>query len=258
MTAYLPVPPGPTARPRLFCFPHAGGGTAAYRAWTVALGPDVEVLPVRLPGRERRIREPRITDRATLLRELDEHLGPHLRHPYALYGHSLGGLVAHAFAAHRAGLGDPPRALLIGACPPPGHGTTLADAAERGDEELLAELQRLGGWPAEADEHPRWRSLVLRIVRDDLRLGADLRAADPRPLPVPLHVVAGTADRIAGPARTAGWSALAGAGCHHHRLEAGHFFQGDPRLFALVRRVLLPGDREREENRPWTSAFSDR
>lgn len=36
---------------RLFCFPHAGGGTRIYRGWSIE---GVEVCPVLLPGRENR------------------------------------------------------------------------------------------------------------------------------------------------------------------------------------------------------------
>ena len=48
----------PEARLRLFCFPHAGGGAAAYHRWTERLGPEIAVCAVRLPGRENRAAEP--------------------------------------------------------------------------------------------------------------------------------------------------------------------------------------------------------
>ncbi|MEV4256663.1 hypothetical protein AB0J52_26160, partial [Spirillospora sp. NPDC049652] len=34
--------PRPDAAVRLLCFPHAGGGAAAYAGWPDALGPDIE------------------------------------------------------------------------------------------------------------------------------------------------------------------------------------------------------------------------
>ena len=48
----------PNARIRLFCFPHAGGGTSAFRMWSEGLPSTVEVCPIQLPGREGRISEP--------------------------------------------------------------------------------------------------------------------------------------------------------------------------------------------------------
>jgi surfactin synthase thioesterase subunit len=38
---------------RLFCFPHAGGGPAMFNAWSRALGPRIEVVPVEVANRER-------------------------------------------------------------------------------------------------------------------------------------------------------------------------------------------------------------
>ncbi|MFE0760018.1 thioesterase II family protein, partial [Streptomyces smyrnaeus] len=55
-----PVPPGPGGRPRvrLLCFPCAGQGASAYRPWQRLLAPEIEVVPVQLPGREGRATEP--------------------------------------------------------------------------------------------------------------------------------------------------------------------------------------------------------
>ncbi len=52
--------PRPLAQPRvrLFCFAHAGGSATTFHRWPAALGDDVEVLGVELPGRGSRLREP--------------------------------------------------------------------------------------------------------------------------------------------------------------------------------------------------------
>ena len=57
----LPRPAHSTCLPRLFCFHHAGGGSSLYQHWHRALSPHASVWPVLLPGRERRMREPRFT-----------------------------------------------------------------------------------------------------------------------------------------------------------------------------------------------------
>ena len=45
-------------RLRLFCLPYAGGGSSLFGRWQAGLPADVEVAPVILPGRDRRMREP--------------------------------------------------------------------------------------------------------------------------------------------------------------------------------------------------------
>jgi surfactin synthase thioesterase subunit len=46
--------PNPAARLRLFCFPYAGGGAAAYFGWGETLPRTVEVCAVQPPGRDAR------------------------------------------------------------------------------------------------------------------------------------------------------------------------------------------------------------
>src|SRR5690242_10574830 len=61
--------PAPGARLRLFCLPHAGGGAAVYRMWGKELGPEVEVIAIRPPGRESRYLETPISDMDTMVND---------------------------------------------------------------------------------------------------------------------------------------------------------------------------------------------
>lgn len=74
--------PRPGARLRLVCLPCAGGGTAVFRGWPARLPADVELLAVRLPGRESRIRERPYRDGEPLTRELARLLTEEVRPPY--------------------------------------------------------------------------------------------------------------------------------------------------------------------------------
>src|SRR5687767_8117681 len=87
--------PRPQARFRLFCFPYAGGGLAAYRSWPNQLPADVEVCPIQLPGRDERMAENPFSDLPALVEALTEALAPRLAAPYALFGHSMGALIAY-------------------------------------------------------------------------------------------------------------------------------------------------------------------
>ncbi|MGD0607253.1 MAG: thioesterase domain-containing protein [Streptosporangiaceae bacterium] len=78
----------------LFCLPHAGAGASAFRTWPDCL-PGVLVLPVQPPGRESRFREAPYERMGPLVAELAAiMLGVAGSRPYAVYGHSLGALVA--------------------------------------------------------------------------------------------------------------------------------------------------------------------
>ena len=131
----------------LHCFAHAGAGISAFHGWSVGLGDGVPPVPHLLPGRERRRREPRVTGREALLADLlDGFRSP--AGPYALYGHSLGALVAYtlARALHEAGL-PTPALLAVGACPPPDAASALSDACGDSAERLRDMLDAVGAWP---------------------------------------------------------------------------------------------------------------
>ncbi|MFG2121401.1 thioesterase II family protein [Streptomyces sp. NPDC048710] len=235
-TVLAPSPPGSPVR--LLCFHHAGGGASAFASWPRALGPRWQPLGVRLPGRETRLHEARITRHEALLDRLDDDLGPLLDAPYLLYGHSLGGLVAYAFAGRQARRGRPPLAVLVGACPPPHVVPALALTGDTDDRRLLAELSRLGGLPAEVLSRAGLLRRTLDVIRDDLRLAKSLRTACHDRLAVPLFAFAGDRDPVAGPATMLGWARYTTGPFHCHEVPAGHFFHTDPDFLALLRTHL--------------------
>ncbi|HEY0193511.1 MAG TPA: alpha/beta fold hydrolase, partial [Kofleriaceae bacterium] len=84
----------PGAALRLICLPYAGGGASVFRTWPAALPPQVEVWAIELPGRETRAREAPLASRRALVQQLTEALMPRLHAPFAIYGHSMGSLLA--------------------------------------------------------------------------------------------------------------------------------------------------------------------
>lgn len=242
MNGYLAARPRTGTSLTLFCFHHAGAGASTFARWTRRIGPAISVVPVRLPGRESRLAEPGITDADVLFEELDDCLGPLLdAGPYAFYGHSLGALVAYRFAEHRVRRGGrPPEAALLGACTPPHLPSSLIDACDLTDDQLLGAVRALGGLPADLLTRPAWLRSVLATTRSDLMLGRALRAGARRPLTCPVWAFAGPQDRIATPAAVAEWKRWTTGAFHLRTLPGGHFFVRDPELPQLLQHVLEP------------------
>src|SRR2546423_7692121 len=90
--------PNPLARLRLFCFPYAGGHAALFRTWSKGLPSEIELCPVQLPGRERRMREKPYANLPELIDTLVGVLSPYLDKPYVLFGHSMGALISFELA----------------------------------------------------------------------------------------------------------------------------------------------------------------
>ena len=90
----LRMPARVAARRRLFCVPYAGGGAAVFRRWTPALADDVELVALQLPGRESRLAERAFESIAEIVEAVLPVIVSSSDLPYALFGHSMGALVA--------------------------------------------------------------------------------------------------------------------------------------------------------------------
>ncbi|MET9499919.1 alpha/beta fold hydrolase [Streptomyces sp. NPDC006552] len=226
----------------LHCFAHAGAGVSSFHGWPAALGTGVTPLAHLLPGREGRRREPRVTGSEALLADLmDRFRAP--SGPYALYGHSLGALVAYTLtrALHEAGLPGPVL-LAVGACPPPDAASELSDACRESEARLVRQLDALGAVPEGAAPGGFWYRSVLPVLRDDLALADSLRDAARTPvrggpLTVPVLAVAGADDPLARPGRMAHWARWTEGPTVTRTLPGDHFFVRRPELPRLLGRA---------------------
>ncbi|MBM7076602.1 thioesterase domain-containing protein [Micromonospora humida] len=235
------VSPGsrPQAPAQLFCLPYAGGGASAFRRWQPEAGPDVEVLPVQLPGRENRIGD----DPDFTVAELAAAIADRADRPYAIYGHSMGGRLGFEVVRElrRVGRELPVRLYVGGARAPHVTAASFFDGLSRvDDDELLRRLAAGGGLPDGLLDHPELVELLLPLLRADFGRVDSYRYAPGAPLPVPVVAFAGRHDRAVSREQSAAWAEHTAAGFTLHELDGGHFFLHDrlPELLGLIRADL--------------------
>lgn len=221
----------------LYCLPHAGAGASAFHGWQSVLGPAVRVEAVRLPGREARIglEDPTPDPAAIAARIMADLDGP-----YAIFGHSMGGLLGFEVVRELRRLEAPmPLRLFVSAARPPGSPPDVPYSALP-DEEFLAAVTAMGGTPPQIASHPGLRELYLPILRADMAwLEAHLPVHE-LPLPVPVVGLCGDADPVVDADRMAGWAAFSALAYSHFLFPGGHFYL-DGRLAevaALIRESL--------------------
>ena len=90
--------PAPNARTRLLCFPHAGGSASYFFPLSSALAPEFDVYAVQYPGRQDRYKEPLVDDIDDMADQAYEALEPLIDAPVALFGHSMGAVLAFEVA----------------------------------------------------------------------------------------------------------------------------------------------------------------
>jgi medium-chain acyl-[acyl-carrier-protein] hydrolase len=244
-TPWLPVRPPHTPGIRLFCFPHAGAGALAYREWGRLLPPAIQVLPVLPPGRETRLRETPYTSIEPHVEDLVTALAPELRAPYALFGHSLGALVAFEVARRlRAdGLAAPVHLFVSGRIAPQltEHRPMLNRLPV---DDLTRELAALGGIPGHIDLGDHRLSHLLATLRADLIVN-ERYAFRPEPaLSTAITALGGTTDPRVNESELVAWRAQTSGPFVLQTYRGGHFYLTEREqraaLLRLITRTLLP------------------
>jgi len=243
-TWFRVLPASSTARARLICLPPAGAGIATFASWREFAPPWLELCLAQLPGREVRIAEPPAPDVDALVDGLAAAVGELTASdalPYAVFGHSMGGLLAYELAGRlEAGRGRAPAHVFVSASAVPGPGADELVASGLADPEAF--LRRLGGTMAEVWEYPDLVELVTAALRADLTLLRDHRLGA-HAIAAPLALLYGNDDPVAGPADVSWWRSRARGPLSVARFAGGHFYLTDdpaPVLAAVVRHLDQP------------------
>ena len=218
--------PNPEARLRLFCFPYAGGAASIYRTWPQSLPAEIEVCAVQLPGRENRLRERAFTNLVALVQALLPPLLPYLDKPFALFGHSMGALIAYELTRQLQPYSQTPTHLLVsGRRGPMLPETEALLHTLPSDVAFLAELQRrYGNLPAVLFEDAELRALFTPLLRADLTLVETYPSITKTALPCPVVALGGEADPRVSYTELAAWQALTQADFALHTFPGGHFY----------------------------------
>jgi medium-chain acyl-[acyl-carrier-protein] hydrolase len=215
----------PEAALCLVCFPYAGGGAPVFHSWGQALPDAVEVCAVQPPGRGSRISERPYIRLPALVAALGAAIRPLLDRPFALFGHSVGGLVVFELAHHLRATGGPaPAVLFVSGCNPPQAANPHPPLHALPDAALIKELRSLEGTPEAVLDNRELMALMLPALRADLAL-LEMYTYRPRPpLDVPIVAFGGADDRRAPAEGLDAWREQTGAAFTLHILPGGHFF----------------------------------
>ncbi|MDE3721848.1 alpha/beta fold hydrolase [Nocardiopsis sp. N85] len=213
------------ARLTVVLFPHAGGSANFYREWSADLPEEYALLVVQYPGRETRMGEPPVDRMEDLAEGAVAAIEECVSGPYALFGHSMGALVAYESTRRLAKgpLGAPVRLFASARCAPGREGPT-AGVHLLDDDGLVAVIEALGGTPPGVLADHGLRSLVLPAVRGDYRLVDTYRPTAPAPVDVPVTALAGADDPSVTPEEVAAWAETTTRGHVLEVLPGDHFF----------------------------------
>jgi surfactin synthase thioesterase subunit len=211
---------------RLIVFHHAGGSAAVYYPFTRDLPEDWDLVLIDLPGRGKRFGHSPLLEMEEIVSLCVEDVQPWLDGPVALFGHSLGAIVATEVARRLDQLGTPPVWVGVsGRIAPETTGPARLPLHELDDADLMDVMFELGGMPDRAAGMPEFVDRFLRTVRADLHAVHTYRPySDRLPLPCPLTVFGGTSDTWAPPSSMRAWRGETSAEFSQKFFPGGHFY----------------------------------
>jgi len=249
--------PAPDIPVQLVCFPHVGGSAAFYVRMAAALCPKVDVLAVQYPGRLDRRREPPLESVAELADQVTTALAAWHDRPLALFGHSLGAVVAFEVARRLERDGRPPLAMFASARRAPSR--VRPESAHLLDNDaLIREVRTLGGTDPRIFDDDELIALALPVIRADYRAVETYRYVAGTPLTCPLIVLTGQDDQKVSLEDARAWAGHTTERCEVVTLPGGHFYlneQLEAVTAIVVARLCAESARRRtRDNVSWKGA----
>lgn len=228
----------------LFCFPYAGGSAVIFHKWKHYLHPDIELVPIELAGRGRRICDllyrdvPEAIDDVFAL--IKDRIG---QSPYALFGHSMGSMISYELAKRirQEGLPPPKHIFFSGRSAPHVKRKDEKIYHLMNDEEFKREVMELGGTPPGFFDDPDLAQLFLPLLKNDFRLAETVEDThNIQPFDESITVFMGKDDDLTAE-ECDGWKRYSKRNCHICYFEGKHFFLLDEteQLVKIINRSLL-------------------
>lgn len=207
---------------RLFCLPHAGAGANAFRPWLAQSPTGIVVSPVQLPGREGRWSESPATDLYLLAANVVDAVGTCMEPPFAVFGHSFGGLLAFEVVRRLVAMGRRPAQLLVSGIRAPHLPHRDPVLHQMSDLELRDHLRELGGTPHAVLDHAEFLAAFLPTLRTDCAMAETYIVAVGDPLPLPITAYFAEDDQTVSEEEMHGWQAWSNTVVDVVRLPGDH------------------------------------
>jgi len=211
---------------KLICFPFAGAGASIYTPWVKHLGPTIAVVPVQLPGHEHLFMDAPLTNVDDVTSYLTSNLSI-LNNEVAeatelvIFGHSLGAILAHAFARTLAL--DKPCLLVVSGSPAPTR-PRLQRSADLSDDEFLSQVRVLSGYDHPALQDAEMRELLLPALRADVKMHEEYDLKPPFQVGMPIVSVRGNRDTLVSREDAMFWHDFTRLSFQYVEVEGDHMY----------------------------------
>ena len=200
----------------------------------------VNIIPVELPGRGKRISEPLLSDVQSMTDDLFLQIKTPIMLPYAFYGHSLGALLGYLLV----------KRILHGKLPPPLHlffsgraGPSVQDKDKDiyalPKKEFIQKLKEYDGSPREILDDDSIMGFFEPILRADFKAIGSYVYEKSTPFEIPITVMIGDKENTTYE-EALEWQDETSRGISVRQFPGGHFFifQHFPEIGKIITHTL--------------------
>ncbi|BDD11789.1 hypothetical protein FUAX_42210 (plasmid) [Fulvitalea axinellae] len=222
------------AKLRVFCCHPVGAGASMFGQFMYNAPEGVDLYAFQLPGRENRLDEPSHTDIFVAIDEMIDAALPYMDEPFALWGHSFGGIVMFEFARRlRERFDKHPVHFFASATIAPQlthtwkSSTIISETAVR--ENTEARLLSLMSYIDDVE----FVKQILPVMRNDMPMIMDYPYADKEPLACPVTVFSAEEDEVVTPAEMKPWEEQTASEFRQEIVHGDHWFLSRNKDFVL-------------------------
>ncbi|WBW96392.1 thioesterase II family protein [Oceanirhabdus sp. W0125-5] len=213
----------------LFCLPYAGGSEAIYYNWKGFLSNSIELHPIELKGRGRRYNQEFYTDIDEAVNDIYNLIKEKIEeNEYAIYGHSMGSLLAYELYYKIASMGKRmPKHIFFSGYSAPGSIKEREITYTLPDYEFMNKIIELGGTQKEILENKELLELFIPILRNDIKILEKYKYKDrEEKINCDISILNGSKDSIKINEITE-WRNHTSKKCNIYTFTGNHFFIND-------------------------------
>lgn len=184
---------------QLFCLPFAGGNKYSYREFAEKAPSFLSLITLEYPGRGTRMKDPLVSDISEVVNDMYRQISPLIGdQPYAIYGHSLGGLIAYLLTLKLMENNKmlPVHLFITGTTGPSSISRTEKKRHLLEKKEFIEEIRELDGMPEEILNSEELLHYFEPILRSDFKVSENYIYQQHPPLNIPVTVITGTEENM--------------------------------------------------------------
>lgn len=227
----------------LFCLPYAGGSEAIYYKWRQFLGESIELSPIELKGRGKRYNQDFYIDINEAVNDIYDSIKDEIEeNEYAIYGHSMGSLLAFELYYKISSMGKrKPTHIFFSGYSAPGSIKEREITYTLPDYDFMNKIIELGGTPQELMDNRELLDLFIPILKNDIKILENYTYKDrEEKISCDISILNGSKDSIKINEITE-WRKHTSVKCNMYTFNGNHFFINDnvENITNVIKHTLL-------------------